>query len=225
MFADIQGVVFDAYGTLFDVHAPAVRLAGRIGPQFEAFSKHWRQKQLEYTWLRSLMRRHADFATVTADALDHAMESFRLDDPALRAELLATYDKLDAYPDAVATLQALAAMKLRTGILSNGTPGMLNASVISAGLEDWLDEVISVEAVGIYKPDPRVYALALDRFGIRESARILFVSANGWDAHAAAAFGFSVVRVNRNRMADERLPGRPGASVEDLSSIPALISG
>ena len=218
---NVKAIVFDAYGTLLDVHGPSAQLADRIGPAFAEFSKLWRQKQLEYTWLRSLMRKHADFAQVTADALDYAMAAHGLHDKGLRADLLGLFEKLVAYPDAASTLQAIAARGLKTAILSNGSPKMLDAAVHSGGLQ--LDAVISVEAVGVYKPDPRVYELALERFRLSEPQEILFVSANPWDAQGASSFGFKVVRINRAEIADENLPGKPDHFVKSLTEIIALL--
>lgn len=216
-------VLFDAYGTLLDVHAPVMRLAARFGDRAESFSRLWRQKQLEYTWLRSLMRRHADFAQVTADALDHVMEVHGIRDAGLRAELLALYEKLSPHADALACLKAVAERGLKTAILSNGSPGMLNAAVVSSGLADYLDAVISVEQAGIYKPDPRTYALAFSHFGEHDPRRYLFISANPWDCHGAAAFGFQVVRVNRAGLPDEKLPGVKLAEIPDLSALSPLL--
>lgn len=223
-FTGIAAVIFDAYGTLFDVHGPAQRLAPRIGPQADALSRLWRQKQVEYTWLRSLMRAHADFAQVTADALDYALASHGIADEALRADLLALYDRLPAYPDAAPALAAIAARGLRTAILSNGTPAMLGTAVTAAGLAEYFDEIISVEEVGIYKPDPRVYQRGLDRFGLRDPRQVLFVSANPWDAQGAAHFGFLSVRVDRFGLRDEMLPEKPKRLVSSLSEIPDLLT-
>ena len=225
MFLGTKTVIFDAFGSLFDVHSPARELAPQLGENFEAFSALWRQKQLEYSWLRSLMRRHADFAQVTEEALDYALAAFgHAKNERVRSELLSLYQRLKAYPDAVLMLDSLSRKNMRTGILSNGSPQMLHAAVVSAGLESLLDEVLSVEEVQVFKPDPRVYALALDRFGIRDPAEVVFVTANPWDAHGAASFGFQVIRVNRNGLADENLPGKVSAHVKSLSEIPALLS-
>lgn len=225
MFFGTKTVIFDAFGTLFDVHSPARELAPQLGENFEAFSALWRQKQLEYSWLRSLMRRHADFAQVTEEALDYALAAFgHAKNARVRSELLSLYQRLKAYPDAVLMLDSLSRKNMRTGILSNGSPQMLHAAVVSAGLESLLDEVLSVEEVQVFKPDPRVYALALDRFGIRDPGEVVFVTSNPWDAHGAASFGFRVIRVNRNGLADENLPGKVSAHVKSLSEIPALLS-
>jgi 2-haloacid dehalogenase len=217
----VRAFVFDAYGTLFDVASAAVRHREALGESHAALSRLWRQKQLEYTWLRTLMGRHADFQQITADALDYALEALSL--PAtLRDRLLEIYLELDAYPDAAAALRLLRGLGLRTAILSNGTPAMLTAIVGKAKLTTLFDAVLSIEAVGRYKPVPPVYQLAVDRLGI-EAARIGFVSANGWDAAGAAAFGFQTVWVNREAAPIDRLPGRPLAQVRQLAELPNLL--
>ncbi|NUB46081.1 haloacid dehalogenase type II [Fertoebacter nigrum] len=216
--------VFDAYGTLFDV-AGAARAAAEPGSALAALwprlAEDWRRKQLEYTWLRRIMGQHADFASVTADALDWAMEAAGLPDPTLRARLLALYQTLPAYPEVPATLAALRARGLRTAILSNGTPGMLAAATASAGIEGLLDDVLSVEAIGAYKPDPQVYALVGQRFGVAPD-QVRFVSSNGWDVAGAGAFGFRTVWVNRAGQPVDRLPHRPDLALPDLSTLPDL---
>ena len=213
--------VFDAYGTLFDL-ASAVRDAeGELGEVGTRLGDLWRRKQLEYCWLRSLMGVHADFSQVTADGLDYALEALGLADPALRQRLLAAYRALRTYAEVPGVLDALRARGLRTAILSNGEPGMLNDAVSAAGLAGRLDHVLSVEEVGVFKPDPRVYRFAAERLAA-EPDRIGFVSSNGWDAHGAASFGFRTFWVNRVGLPRERLPGAVWATVPDLSSLPGL---
>ncbi len=219
----IRACVFDAYGTLFDVHAPVQKLAQEIGEKADALSKLWRQKQLEYSWLRSLMGVHADFWHVTGDALDYALAFHGIDDPGLKDELMVLYLKLDAYPDAKAALETLKSRNMRLGILSNGSPSMLEAAVRSAGLEKLLDQVLSVEDVGIYKPSRRVYRLAMQKFTLQDAPSICFVSANTWDAQAAAQFGFQVVRIDRFGLPNDKIPGKPAAIVKSLSELPALV--
>jgi len=222
-FEGIRACVFDAYGTLFDVHAPVAKLAAEIGEKADALSKLWRQKQLEYSWLRSLMGVHADFWHVTGDALDYALAFHGIDDPGLKDELMVLYLKLDAYPDAKAALEALKSRNMRTAILSNGSPSMLDAAVRSAGLDKLLDEVLSVEDVGIYKPSRRVYRLAMQKFVIHDAPAICFVSSNCWDAQAAAQFGFQVARVDRFGLPDDKIPGKPAAKIKSLSELPGLV--
>ncbi|MBP9175606.1 MAG: haloacid dehalogenase type II, partial [Rhizobiales bacterium] len=189
----IRACVFDAYGTLFDVGSPVQKLATEIGDKASGLAALWRQKQLEYTWLRSLMGVHADFWHVTGDALDYSLEALKIDDPGLRDELMTLYLKLDAYPEVAAALQAVRAKGKRTAILSNGSPSMLDSAVRAAGLEKSFDMVLSVEDVGIYKPSRRVYRHAMQKLQIQDAPAICFVSANSWDAQAAAQFGFQVV--------------------------------
>ncbi len=212
----LKACVFDAYGTLFDVHAPAAALASELGERGAAISAQWRTKQLEYTWLRSLMGRYADFAQVTADALDHALAANGLDGSPVRERLLSLYTSLSPYPDAASCLEAVKAAGARTGILSNGSPAMLTAAVASAKLGLLLDYILSVDTVRVYKPSPEVYKLAPNAFGV-EPAQIAFVSANGWDCAGAAAFGFRVIHVNRFNQAEERLGVGPEARVANLT--------
>ena len=224
--AKLDGVtacVFDAYGTLFDVHGPIRKLAAEIGPKADDISKLWRQKQLEYTWLRSLMGVHADFWHVTGDALDYALEAHEVSDPGLKDELMTLYLKLEPYPEVKEAVQAVKARSQRTAILSNGSPSMLDSAVRSAGLERLFDLVLSAEDVGIYKPSRRVYRHAMQKFQIHDAPSICFVSANPWDAQAAAQFGFQVVRVDRFGLKDDRIPGRPVAVIPDLKGLAALI--
>lgn len=188
--------VFDAYGTLFDVHSAVARLAGRVGPEAERLSALWRTKQLEYSWVRSLMRRHADFWRLTEDALDFAMAAVPGVDAGLRRPLLDAYRTLDAYPEVPAVLAELRRRGARCAILSNGSPGMLADAVGSAGLAELLDAVLSIEDAGIFKPDPSVYRLVLERFAV-PADEVSFQSSNAWDIAGATAFGFSPVWINR----------------------------
>ena len=220
---DVRLCLFDAYGTLFDVHSAAARARERIGPPWEALSEAWRSRQLQYTWLRSLMGQHADFRQVTADALDFALDTVGLshrDD--LREELIVLYDQLDVYPEVIDTLRSLRLAGIRTAILSNGSPDMLEAAVEHAGLGPHLDAVLSVESVGVFKPDPRVYALGEQHFGV-PLAKTTFQTSNAWDAHGAASAGLRVVWINRGEQPAERLPGAPTATLPDLTGLPALV--
>lgn len=218
----IRACLFDAYGTLLDVHAAAKRESEAQEMDLARLSAVWRQKQLEYTWLRSLMGRYANFEQITADALDYALDSEGLADPQRRERLLALYRRLDAYSDARECLLALRDRGLTTAILSNGSPAMLDAAVEAAGLTPLLDQVLSVDALGVYKPDPRVYRLAVERLKTPADA-ILFVSANGWDAAGAAAFGFPVAWLNRAAAPPERLDARPDRIIATLDEIGALL--
>jgi 2-haloacid dehalogenase len=217
----VAACVFDAYGTLFDVHSAVARLGARVGPQAEALSQLWRSKQLEYTWLRALMGRHADFWQVTGDALDYALARTGVD-PAMRAPLLQAYLALDAYPEVPEVLHRLRAGGLKTAILSNGEPRMLEAGARSAGIAGLLDAILSIEEVGIFKPHPDVYQLAVDRLGVA-AGRIAFQSSNAWDVHGAAAFGLRAVWINRQGAPAERLPGAAEHELRDLSGLPELL--
>lgn len=220
--AGIAACVFDAYGTLFDFNSATERCRAVLGERTDRLSEVWRQKQLQYTWLRSLMGRHENFWQVTGEALDFALAAVGLDDPALRQRLLDLYLELEPYPDVVDTLRRLKAANLRTAILSNGAPDMLAAAVASAGVTDLIDEIYSVEAVGVYKPDSRVYQLAVDGLDLPCRA-ICFQSANGWDAIGAAAFGFRVAWINRFGQPREALPASPDAELTSLAELPALL--
>lgn len=219
---DIKACVFDAYGTLLDVNAAAKRCEADLGGQAQALADLWRAKQLQYTWLSSLMGRHRDFGDLTARALDYAMASLGIDDPALAAKLMTLYKVLDAYGEVPAMLSQLCNSGLKTAILSNGSPDMLESAVKAAGIAGDLDAVISIEDVGIYKPAPDVYQLAVDALGAAKE-NICFVSSNGWDATGAAAFGFQVVWVNRAGLEPERLDFPPKATLTDLCGLPALV--
>jgi 2-haloacid dehalogenase len=223
-FSDISACVFDAYGTLFDVHSAAARYRGDLGDKADAVSQTWRDKQLQYTWLRSLMGRqhHIDFWQVTGDALDFSLETHGIDDATLRDKLLACYLELDAYDEVKEVLTTLKEGGIKTAILSNGSPKMLAAGVENAGIADLLDAVISVEDVGIFKPDPSVYGLAVERLGVAPD-RISFQSSNAWDANAAGAFGFRVAWCNRFGQRPERLPGPADVVIATLSELPPLL--
>ncbi len=205
----IQACVFDAYGTLFNVASPVEKLAGEIGDKATDLAPLWRQKQLEYTWLRSLMGVHVDFWHVTREALDYSLKRLEINETGLADELMTLYLKLDAYPDAVEGLNAVRKKGRRTAILSNGSPSMLDAIVRHAGLDKLFEQVLSVEDVGIYKPSRRVYRLAMQKLTIADAPSICFVSANTWDAQAAAQFGFQVVRIARTPTIDDNIPGKP----------------
>jgi 2-haloacid dehalogenase len=220
--AGIHACVFDAYGTLFDVASAALRCADELAGMAPQLSTLWRDKQLQYTWLRAVQGRHADFWQVTGDALDFALESLRLADPSLRERLMQLYLTLDAYPDAPEVLRQLRGAGLATAILSNGSPAMLAAVVRNARLGDLLDHVLSVEEAGVYKPHPRIYQLAVDRLAIPPQ-EIAFISSNGWDAWAGSAFGMRVIWCNRQSQTRERLPGAPDREIQFLSELPPLV--
>ena len=222
----IEACVFDAYGTLFDVGAAARRAAAEPGAESWAarwprIAADWRRKQLEYSWLRAIQGAHCDFWQVTQDGLDWALEAAGLDDPALRARLLALYWALEAFPEVPAMLSALAARGQRRAILSNGWPGMLEGAVRSAGLSGQFEALLSVESVGVFKPARAVYDLVGQEFGTAKD-EVLFVSANGWDAAAASGYGFATAWVNRGGVPRDRLPWVPDHELADLSGVPEL---
>jgi len=219
---NIKACVFDAYGTLFDVHSAIGNYRERLGDIAPQVSNVWRIKQLEYTWLRSLMGQHADFWQVTGDALDYAFDSCGLNDRQLRNQLLEAYMRLDCYPEVPETLDRLKKGGLRTAILSNGSPGMLEAAVAGNGLNYLVDHILSVEAVGIFKPSPRVYQLALDGLDL-DKEDIAFQSSNAWDIAGAAAFGLPTVWVNRFDQRRERLPFGPSVEIRTLAELPPLV--
>jgi len=218
----IRACVFDAYGTLFDYASAAAGCRDVLGERRGPLTTLWRDKQLQYTWLRALQGRHADFWQVTGEALDFALETLGLDDPRLRARLMDLYLSLDVFPEVPAMLQRLKAAGLKTAILSNGSPQMLGAVVKKAGIAEFLDAVLSVEAVGVYKPHPSIYQLAVDRLAVPAGA-ISFQSSNAWDAYAASAFGMRVVWCNRYGQRPERLPGKPDREIESLAELSALV--
>ncbi len=218
----IRACVFDAYGTLFDVAAAARTCSAELGEKSSALSTLWREKQLQYTWLRTLQGRHADFWQVTGEALDFALETLRLSGSGLRDRLLSLYLTLDVFPEVRDTLARLKQAGMRTAILSNGSPHMLQAAVEGARIAHLVDAVLSVEEVGIYKPHPRVYQLAVERLGL-EAGAIAFQSSNAWDAWAASAFGMRVVWCNRYDQRPEKLPGGPDREIRSLAELPALL--
>ena len=193
-----------------------------LGEDIDRLAALWRDKQLQYTWLRAAQERHADFWQVTGDALDFALETMGLEKPGLRARLMSLYLTLDPFPEVPNVLRKLKTAGMRAAILSNGSPAMLESAVKAARLEPLLDAVLSVEEVGVYKPHPKVYQLAVDRLAIPASA-ISFQSSNAWDAYAASAFGMQVVWCNRYGQRRERLPGSPDREIDSLAQLPALV--
>jgi 2-haloacid dehalogenase len=220
----IKACAFDAYGTLFDFASAATRCADVPADKMGALTALWRDKQLQYTWLRSLQGLHADFWQVTDDALDFALDTLKLDRARLHAPLMQLYLTLDAFPEVPSVLERLKRAGFRTAILSNGSPRMLDAAVRNAGLAELLDAVLSVEEVGVFKTSPKVYQLAPDRLGLLPE-QISFQSSNAWDAYAASAFGMRVVWCNRYGHRPERLPGKPDAEIRTLADLPELLAG
>ena len=213
--------VFDAYGTLFDVHAAIARFRAEAGPDAERMSEIWRTKQLEYTWTLTLAGHYTDFWTLTVRALDYSLQRVPSVPKSLKRQLLDAYFKLDAFPDARAALRALKAKGHKTGILSNGSPDMLQGAVEAASLGGDLDAVLSVDAVKMFKPRPEVYALVTDRFRCKP-ADVTFVSSNRWDVMASVSVGFNGLWVNRGKMPDEYPDFAPKQVLNDLSSLATL---
>lgn len=221
----IRAVVFDAYGTLLDIHAAMARHADRLGPDWQRISADWRAKQLEYSWVRSLAgpSHHRDFWRLTQEALAWTATRHGITDPALLADVLLAYRHLDAYPEVGVVLRQLRDAGLSRAILSNGEPGMLRDAVAHAGIDHTLDAVLSVEAAGVFKPDPRVYRLAGAHFGLAGS-QMAFVSSNPWDAFGAHAFGFRVFWLNRAGAPREYELGAHVTEIADLSDLPNLLA-
>lgn len=218
----IRACVFDAYGTLFDINSAAAEAKDALGERWQPLAELWRAKQLQYTWLRGLMGRHTDFWAVTGDALDYAMSSLKLVDPALRDRLMDLYLRLRAYPEVKDTLLRLKAAGMKLAILSNGEPRMLAAAAKNSGIAEILDAILSVEAVGVFKPHPSVYRLPAGHFGLAPND-MCFLSSNAWDAHAAKAVGYRVLWCNRFAQVPERIPERPDAEISTLAELPAIV--
>jgi 2-haloacid dehalogenase len=218
----IKACVFDAYGTLFDVHSAVAKHRHRLGDRADPVSNLWRTKQLEYTWLRSLMGHHADFWQVTQDALKFAFDRHGINDSGLGRDLMAAYLELDCYAEVPEALSILKSRGFKIAVLSNGTPAMLEAAVNNAGIQHLIEKNFSVEDVGIFKPDPRVYRMAVDGLNIKPE-EIAFQSSNAWDASGASAFGFKVAWVNRFGQSEERLPGRPDIEIKTLLELPQYL--
>ena len=219
----IRACVFDAYGTIFDFASAAARCTEIPEDKRAALTALWRDKQLQYTWLRALQGRYADFWQVTGDALDFSLESLGLATPALRARLMDLYLTLAAFPEVPDVLKQLRQAGFVTAILSNGSPVMLEAAVRGAGLQDLLDAVLSADAVGVFKTHPSVYEYGLRQLGLR-AEQVSFQSSNGWDAFAASDFGMRVVWCNRYGQRRERLPGAPDHEVRSLAELPGLLA-
>src|SRR5580704_14889596 len=218
----IKACLFDAYGTLFDFAAAARGCRDVLGADVDRLAALWRDKQLQYTWLRSLEGHYADFWEVTGDALDFALETLGIDTPGLRDRLMTLYLTLETFPEVQDVLRRLKHSGMRIAILSNGSPKMLDAIVTGNNLAPLIDAVLSVDAVGVYKTHPKVYQLAVDRLGV-PAAAIAFQSSNAWDAWAASAFGMRVVWCNRYGQRREHLPGNPDREIRSLSELPALL--
>ena len=214
---NIKVIIFDAYGTLFDVNSAAERCKEKIGDKWESFANYWRTTQLEYTWLRSLMKRHKDFWQVTEDSLDKSLLAFKID-PNMRSELLNLYKILNTFPEVKEVLKNLKEKKYKISILSNGTPDLLDGLVKSNNLEKMFDDIFSIEKVGIYKPDEKVYKMPIDKYKVTKN-EIAFLSANTWDVSGAGNFGFNSIWVNRNKNIFDKLDYIPHNEVNNLKEI------
>ena len=218
---NIKAIVFDAYGTLFDVNSAAEKCKGKIGDKWEGFANFWRTTQLEYTWLRSLMKRHKDFWQVTEDSLDKSMKTFSIDS-SMKNELLDLYKKLSPYSEVKGVLNSLKEKKYKLAILSNGTPALLNELVKSNNLENIFDDLFSIEEVGIYKPDSKVYDIPIKKYQIKAD-EIAFLSANTWDVSGGGNYGYNAIWVNRNKNIFDNLDYKPKNEVSDLTQIVDIV--
>jgi 2-haloacid dehalogenase len=218
---NIKAIVFDAYGTLFDVNSAAEKCKDKIGDKWEGFAYFWRTTQLEYTWLRSLMKRHKDFWQVTEDSLDKSMKTFSIDS-SMKNELLDLYKKLSPYSEVKGVLSSLKEKKYKLAILSNGTPALLNELVKSNNLENIFDDLFSIEEVGIYKPDSKVYDMPIKKYQIKAD-EIVFLSANTWDVSGGGNYGYNAIWVNRNKNIFDSLDYKPKNEVGDLTQIVDIV--
>ena len=218
---NIKAIIFDAYGTLFDVNSAAEKCKDKIGDKWEPFANFWRTTQLEYTWLRSLMKRHKDFWQITEDSLDKSMKTFSID-PGMKDELLNLYKVLSPFQEVPETLKILKAKNFKLAILSNGTPSLLNQLVNNNNLDNFFDDLFSIEEVGIYKPDSRVYDLPIKKYNIKKN-EVVFLSANTWDISGAGNFGYQTVWVNRNNNIFDNLDYKPNKEIKNLSELIDII--
>ena len=217
----IKVIIFDAYGTLFDVNSAAEKCKEKIGDKWESFANYWRTTQLEYTWLRSLMKRHKDFWQITEDSLDKSLFAFKID-PSMRSELLNLYKILSTFPEVKDVLKNLKQKKYKLSILSNGTPDLLDELIKSNNLERMFDDIFSIEEVGIYKPDANVYNLPIKKYNIAKD-EVAFLSANTWDVSGAGNFGFNAIWVNRNKNIFDKLDYIPHNEINNLNDLLKIV--
>ena len=218
---NIKAIIFDAYGTLFDVNSAAEKCKDKIGEKWEGFANYWRTTQLEYTWLRSLMKRHKDFWQITEDSLDKSMEAFNID-PKMKDELLNLYKVLSPFQEVPGTLKTLKEKNFKLAILSNGTPSLLNQLVKSNNLDNLFDDLFSIEEVKIYKPDSKVYDLPIKKYEIKKN-EVAFLSANTWDVSGAGNYGYNAIWVNRNNNIFDYLDYKPNNQIKSLTELTSLI--
>ena len=218
---NIKAIIFDAYGTLFDVNSAAEKCKDKIGDKWEPFANFWRTTQLEYTWLRSLMKRHKDFWQITEDSLDKSMQAFNIN-KAMKNELLDLYKILSPYPEVKETLEKLKEKRYKLAILSNGTPALLNELVKSNGLQNLFDDIFSIEEVKIYKPSSKVYDMPVKKYSIKNE-EVAFLSANTWDVSGGGNYGFTSIWVNRNKNIFDNLDYKPSNEINDLKQLLDLV--
>jgi len=218
---NIKAIIFDAYGTLFDVNSAAEKCKDKIGDKWEGFANYWRTTQLEYTWLRSLMNKHKDFWQITEDSLDKSMKAFKID-PSMRNELLDLYKILSIFPEVKEVLQNLKKKDYKLAILSNGTPTLLNELVTSNNLDNIFDDIFSIEEAGVYKPDSKVYNLPIKKYQIKKD-EVAFLSANTWDVSGGGNYGYSSIWVNRNNNIFDNLDYKPKNEVKNLNQLLDII--
>ena len=218
---NIKAIIFDAYGTLFDVNSAAEMCKDKIGDKWEGFANYWRTTQLEYTWLRSLMKRHKDFWQVTEESLDKSMKVFKIDG-SMKNELLNLYKVLSPYPEVKEVLESLKVKKYKLAILSNGTPSLLSELVKSNNLDNIFNDIFSIEEVGIYKPDASVYDMPIKKYQVKNE-EIAFLSANTWDVSGGGNYGYNAIWVNRNNNVFDNLDYKPKNEINNLTHLLAVV--
>ena len=218
---NIKAIIFDAYGTLFDVNSAAEKCKNKIGEKWEDFANHWRTTQLEYTWLRSLMNRHKDFWQVTEDSLKKSMEAYKIE-TSMRNDLLNLYKVLSPFEEVLETLKSLKDKKYKLAILSNGTPELLNELVKTNNLESFFDDIFSIEEVGVYKPDTKVYDIPIKKYGIKKN-EVIFLSSNTWDVSGGGNYGYQSIWVNRNKNIFDYLDYTPKNQINSLKGLLDII--
>ena len=218
---NIKAIIFDAYGTLFDVNSAAEKCKNKIGKKWEDFANHWRTTQLEYTWLRSIMNRHKDFWQVTEDSLKKSMEAYKIE-TSMRNDLLNLYKVLSPFEEVLETLKSLKEKKYKLAILSNGTPELLNELVKTNNLESFFDDIFSIEEVGVYKPDTKVYDIPIKKYGIKKS-EVIFLSSNTWDVSGGGNYGYQSIWVNRNKNIFDYLDYTPKNQINSLKGLLDII--
>ena len=218
---NVKAIIFDAYGTLFDVNSAAEKCKDKIGDKWESFANYWRTTQLEYTWLRSLMKKHKDFCQITEDSLDKSMKAFKID-PSMRNELLDLYKILSTFPEVKEVLQNLKKKDYKLAILSNGTPTLLNELVTSNNLDNIFDDIFSIEEVKVYKPNSKVYDIPIKKYQIQKN-EVAYLSANTWDVSAGGNYGFNPVWVNRSNNIFDNLDYKPQNEISNLKDLLNII--